>query len=108
MDFSIYQSATANTAVYGQDVALVYTTLGLASEAGEVAGKVKKAIRDNAGVVDDERRTQIIDELGDVLWYAARVADAINIDLNEVARLNLEKLASRKQRGVISGDGDKR
>jgi NTP pyrophosphatase (non-canonical NTP hydrolase) len=108
MDFSIYQSATANTAVYSQDVALVYTTLGLASEAGEVAGKVKKAIRDNAGVVDDERRTQIIDELGDVLWYAARVADAINIDLNEVARLNLEKLASRKQRGVISGDGDKR
>lgn len=108
MDFSVYQSATSHTAIYSEDVALVYTTMGLASEAGEVAGKVKKAIRDNAGVVDEDRRAQIIDELGDVLWYAARLADALGVDMNDVARLNLEKLSSRKQRGVISGDGDKR
>lgn len=108
MDFSIYQAATASTAIYPKEVALTYTALGLTSEAGEVAGKVKKAIRDNGGVVTDERKTEISDELGDVLWYVARLAAALEIDLNEVARLNLVKLNSRKERNVISGDGDKR
>lgn len=108
MDFSIYQAATATTAIYSDDVAINYTTMGLCSEAGEVAGKVKKAIRDADGEITMERRIEILDELGDVLWYAARLAAALGADLNDVAKYNLDKLSDRKQRGVISGDGDKR
>jgi NTP pyrophosphatase (non-canonical NTP hydrolase) len=108
MDFSIYQAATSATAIYSQDVALVYTTMGLASEAGEVAGKVKKIIRDNGGLMSDEKKAEIADELGDVLWYVARLAACLEIDLNDVASANLSKLNSRKERNVISGSGDKR
>lgn len=108
MDFSVYQAATSTTAIYSKDVALVYTTMGLASEAGEVAGKVKKVIRDNGGLMSREKKAEIADELGDVLWYVARLAAHLEIDLNDIASLNLIKLTSRKERNVISGSGDKR
>lgn len=109
MDFSVYQSASAHTwtELEGMD-AIYYLTMGLTSEAGEVAGKVKKALRDHEGRIDQQRSLAIADELGDVLWYVARLADELGWDLNQVARNNLTKLADRKQRGVIQGDGDKR
>jgi NTP pyrophosphatase (non-canonical NTP hydrolase) len=97
------------TAVYpGAGDNLIYPTLGLAGEAGEVAEKVKKLIRDDSGVLSDERRAAIAKELGDVLWYVAQVATEAGLDLDEIAAANLEKLLSRAQRGVLQGSGDDR
>jgi NTP pyrophosphatase (non-canonical NTP hydrolase) len=76
----------------------------LAGEAGEVANQVKKILRDNAGELTAERRAKIVDELGDVLWYAAALASDIGISLEEVAALNLAKLAKRFEAGTIQGD----
>ncbi|MDP9344436.1 MAG: nucleoside triphosphate pyrophosphohydrolase family protein [Actinomycetota bacterium] len=104
-----YQSLSRRTATYpdaGDNI--VYPTLGLAGEAGEVAEKVKKLIRDDAGVLSDERRAALAGELGDVLWYVAQVATEAGLDLQDVAQANLDKLASRAQRGVLSGSGDDR
>lgn len=86
----------------------VYSTLGLASEAAEVAGKVKKVFRDDGGVMRPERLEVIAEELGDVLWYVAQLATDLGLDLEKLAEQNLSKLASRKARGVIHGDGDRR
>ena len=109
MDFSVYQSASAHTWTELEGIdAIYYLTMGLASEAGEVAGKVKKALRDEGGNISQERSMAIADELGDVLWYVARLADELGWDLNQVARSNLKKLADRKARGAIGGDGDNR
>lgn len=88
--------------------ALQYAGLGLVGEAGEVAGAIKKVIRDNNGELDDERAAAIADELGDVLWYVARVADAIGITLATVADLNLQKVQHRASAGTLYGDGDQR
>lgn len=108
MDFDSYQQLASTTAKYPPESGLVYTTLGLASEAGEVAGKVKKAIRDEGGTISPERKEQLISELGDVLWYCAMLAVELNTPLSTVASENLDKLLDRKNRGVISGDGDNR
>ena len=109
MDFSDYQQRSRATAVYpGAGDNLVYPTLGLAGEAGEVAEKVKKLIRDDGGVLSDERRAAIAKELGDVLWYVAQVATEAGLDLDTIAAANLEKLLSRQQRGVLQGSGDDR
>lgn len=86
----------------------IYPALGLAEEAGEVAGKYAKAVRDNAGVIDKERKQEIVKELGDVLWFTAEICTCLGVSLAEVAQKNLEKLASRKARGVIHGSGDNR
>jgi NTP pyrophosphatase (non-canonical NTP hydrolase) len=109
MDFSVYQSASSATAKYpaGRD-GLYYLALGLTSEAGEVAGKVKKAIRDEDGFLSDERVGQICAEIGDVLWYCAQLAEFLGVDLNDVAKGNIEKLQKRLFAGTISGDGDYR
>jgi NTP pyrophosphatase (non-canonical NTP hydrolase) len=77
-------------------------------EAGEVADKLKKVIRDNDGVLTDTVRESVAKEIGDVLWYVAVLASEMNYDLNKIAQVNLDKLASRQQRGVISGSGDNR
>ncbi len=109
MLLSEYQSRSRATAVYpnaGDN--LIYPTLGLAGEAGEVAEKVKKMIRDDAGVLSAERREAIAKELGDVLWYVAQVATEANLDLDQVAAANIEKLLSRRDRGVLQGSGDDR
>lgn len=109
MDFSVYQSASSSTAHYPQgNEGIYYLALGLASEAGEVAGKVKKTIRDNNGLFDEEQQTRICAEIGDVLWYCAQLARQLGVDFNEVARFNLSKLAARQAAGTISGDGDNR
>ncbi|MBI3538309.1 MAG: nucleoside triphosphate pyrophosphohydrolase family protein [Chloroflexi bacterium] len=90
------------------DHPIVYPTLGLANEAGEVAGKVKKIFRDKGGVISDEDRDALKQELGDVLWYFAQICTELNLTLEEVAEANLEKLFSRLERGQIRGSGDKR
>jgi NTP pyrophosphatase (non-canonical NTP hydrolase) len=87
---------------------LAYPALGLAGEAGEVAEHAKKAIRDDAGVVTEERRRAMAKELGDVLWYVSQLASELGLELDEIARANLEKLVSRQRRGVLSGSGDER
>jgi NTP pyrophosphatase (non-canonical NTP hydrolase) len=86
----------------------IYPALGLAEEAGEVAGKYAKAVRDNAGVIDEERKKEIVKELGDVLWFVSELCSSLGVSLSEVAQKNLDKLSSRKERGVIHGSGDNR
>lgn len=106
--FNDYQAATDSTAVYPKDKALEYLVLGLTSEAGEVAGKLKKIIRDNNSVVGETESRIICQELGDVLWYVAQIALELNTTLEAVAMMNIDKLSDRKNRGVIAGSGDSR
>jgi NTP pyrophosphatase (non-canonical NTP hydrolase) len=96
MNFEEYQSAASYTALYPRRLANVeYPTLGLAGEAGEVANIVKKIQRDHAGVINDEIRAKLKDELGDVLWYISACADELGLTLNEIAEFNVDKLAKR-------------
>ena len=90
------------------DHPIVYPTLGLANEAGEVAGKIKKIFRDKGGVIGEEDRQALKYELGDVLWYLTQICTELNLTLEEVAAANLEKLFSRLERGQIRGEGDHR
>lgn len=109
MEFNEYQKLAIKTAVYpniGNN--FVYPTLGIAGEAGEVAEKVKKIIRDNQGEMTDEHRELLIKEMGDVLWYLSALAHELGTELNDVAELNLKKLYDRKNRNVLHGSGDKR
>jgi NTP pyrophosphatase (non-canonical NTP hydrolase) len=109
MLISEYQELSRRTATYpGAGDNIVYPTLGLAGEAGEVAEKVKKLLRDDDGVMSRERREALAGELGDVLWYVAQVATEAGLDLEEIAQGNLDKLLSRQRRGVLSGSGDSR
>ena len=104
MDFTTYQAGARRTATYPQTARITYPALGLAGEAGEVANQVKKILRDDAGQVTSERRAKILDELGDVLWYAAALASDLGASLDEVAEGNLQKLAARAENGTIKGD----
>ena len=109
MDLSQYQARARATAVYPQaGDNLLYPTLGLCGEAGEVAEKIKKMVRDDAGRLTDERRDALAKELGDVLWYLAQIATEADLDLDAVAEANLEKLSSRQRRNVLQGSGDDR
>ena len=106
MNFKEYQQRANATAIYDSKFSILYPTLGLAGEAGEVADKVKKIIRDNKSVVNE--RVEIAKELGDVLWYLAAVSRDIGVSLEDVAQMNIEKLESRKERGTLQGNGDNR
>ena len=86
---------------------LCYAALGL-GEVGETQGKIKKIIRDSGGTITDETKDKIKGELGDILWYIAAVCMELDIPMDEVASYNLEKLFSRKERGVLTGSGDNR
>ncbi len=108
MEFSEYQRLSRRTAEYPRAAWLTYPALGLAGEAGEVAEHAKKVIRDDDGVVSDERRGAMRKELGDVLWYVAQLASELGLELEDIAAANLEKLLSRQRRGVLSGSGDER
>jgi NTP pyrophosphatase (non-canonical NTP hydrolase) len=111
MEFDEYQKKTKETAIYPRDnpiVALSYATLGLAGEAGEIANKVKKIIRDNKGEISQEIKDKLRDELGDVLWYISALATELDTNLSSVADKNIQKLFSRKERGVLKGSGDNR
>lgn len=107
MNFTEYQILAHQTAVYPKEEGIYYTVLGLASEAGEVAGKLKKWIR---GDIPDGPGLQELleDELGCTLWYLAEICTVLDIDFNTVAYKNVEKLKDRAKRGVIKGSGDKR
>jgi NTP pyrophosphatase (non-canonical NTP hydrolase) len=109
MEFTTYQSKSRKTAKYpsiGHPV--IYPTLGLTNEAGEVAGKIKKIFRDKNGVIGEAELEALKSELGDVLWYLAQVCTELDLSLDEVAEHNIEKLYSRLERGTIRGDGDNR
>lgn len=108
MNLNEYQRCARDTAIYPDDYAVIYPALGLAGESGEFADYVKKAIRDDDGVITGERRMMLVKELGDILWYAANAAHDLGYTLDEIAKLNLDKLYSRKERGVLAGDGDDR
>ena len=109
MEFDSYQIKARKTAMY-PDLGSnnIYPTLGLVGEAGEVAEKVKKVLRDKDGNFDIESKEAIKKELGDVLWYLSNLCTEFNFSLNDVALLNLEKLKLRASNGKISGSGDDR
>ena len=109
MDFETYQKQARQTAIYpdlGKNN--IYPTLGLVGEAGEVAEKVKKVLRDKGGIFDDNSKQEIKKEIGDVLWYLANLCSEFQFSLNDVAETNLDKLKKRTIRGKISGSGDNR
>lgn len=108
MDFNNYQWRSSQTAVYPQEKALEYLALGLVSEAGEVAGKVKKLIRDHNSEMTEEFNEMLQAELGDVLWYIAQMCTTLKTNMGVVATKNIDKLAKRKQANTIHGSGDNR
>jgi NTP pyrophosphatase (non-canonical NTP hydrolase) len=109
MNFTDYQTKSRATAKYPAiGHAVIYPTLGLVNEAGEVAGKIKKIFRDKDGVIGTAEREALKAELGDVLWYLAQTCTELEISLDEVAESNLTKLLDRQSRGKIQGDGDNR
>ena len=109
MNFTEYQNLALATAIQPKKYETIYPALGLCGEAGEVAEKVKKSIRDGIHNWPDEQfKEELTKELGDVLWYISALASDLDISLNEIAENNLLKLASRKKRNKIGGSGDNR
>lgn len=108
MTFDEYQKTARSTAVYNNDLGVIYTALGLAGEAGEVVEHIKKMVRDNDRVATPERVAKIRKELGDVLWYVANMASDLNLSLDDIAAGNIEKITSRQERGMLHGAGDDR
>lgn len=115
MTFDEYQKLTVTFElmtraedIRAHDPAMVAKVLGLVGEAGEVAEKFKKIIRDRQGMISDDDKKDIAKELGDVLWYISVIADYIELPLGDIATGNLDKLSSRKSRGVQRGSGDDR
>lgn len=100
--------AAIKTAIYPADYRVVYPALGMTGESGEVADKVKKVIRDNGAVFTDEKKREIAKEIGDVMWYCAALANDLGYSLEEVGKMNIAKLQSRKDRGMLGGSGDNR
>ena len=103
MNMNAYQEMASKTAIYSSAHQILYPALGLVGEAGEVANKVKKMMRD--GTFD---RAAVVSELGDVMWYIAALCRDLNVEMNDVALDNLKKLYDRMQRGTIQGNGDTR
>lgn len=103
-----YQQGALETAIYPKEYKIIYPSLGLAGESGEVCDKIKKIIRDNNCEVSDDKKREIAKELGDVLWYIATLANDIDYKLEDIAKMNYDKLYSRQQRGVLGGSGDNR
>lgn len=108
MTLNEYQLNALETAVYPEEYSIVYPALGMAGEAGEVADKVKKVIRDNNADFSSLKCEEIAMEIGDVLWYCAVLADRIGYRLDTIARMNNRKLKSRQLRGKLGGSGDNR
>lgn len=105
LTFKEYSDFTHTTAIYDRDKAVEYCTLGLTSEAGEVAGVVKRLFRGDHKELQKER---IMSEVGDVMWYCAQLLSSIDSSMEEAARYNIKKLSERKDKGTIKGEGEKR
>ena len=109
MQLNEYKTEAMKTAIYpNQGKNIYYPTLGLVGEAGELSNKVKKVMRDDNDKITEERKQELIKELGDVLWYVACLSTEIKVKLEDVAKDNLKKLSSRKERGKVPGSGDHR
>ena len=110
MDLKEYQEKSKKTdlGTIAKENNFDYYALGLVNEAGEVAGKIKKIHRDYDGEVTDEYRKELAKEMGDVLWYLSALCEKFNLELEDVAQMNIDKLYSRKERGQIKGNGDNR
>ena len=105
----LYENLAGQTAIFPEDKALEYLALGMTSEAGEVAGKVKKLIRDGEDKEGFEmKKLAIASEIGDVIWYCAMMAKEVGVPLNDIMKENLKKLHGRKERGTLQGSGDER
>lgn len=99
-----YQEFVKGMKVYPEQYAVIYPALGLSGESGEIAEKVKKSLRGDKPLVKED----VLKELGDVLWYITSMSDDLGYTLEDVMNQNIEKLSSRKERGVVKGDGDNR
>lgn len=111
MDFDEYQARASKTGSYNtddQEYVLMYLSMGLAGESGEVIEKLKKVVRNDGGAVSAEKREDLKKELGDVLWYLSQLAKTLGLSLADVAETNIKKLADRAERGVIKSEGDSR
>jgi len=109
MTFKSFQKKSWETAIYPNKYSnLYYPVLGLTGEAGEIANKIKKIMRDDDGEITELRKEEIFNELGNCLWYLAAICSVLEINMDEMAKKNIDKLQSRKKRGKIKGSGDKR
>lgn len=110
MDLNEYQKEASKTAGFEnlKIDPIIYLALGLAGESGEVVEKLKKIIRNDGGEISNEKREDLVKEIGDVLWYLSQMAGVLGVPFEEVAKANIEKLASRQKRGVICSEGDNR
>jgi NTP pyrophosphatase (non-canonical NTP hydrolase) len=122
MNFKEYQEAARKTAIYPRSFSVIYPAIGLGGESGEVLEKIKKIIRDTPqesmpptadGVmklirIPEDRKQELLKELGDVLWYVSNIASDLEVPLEDIAELNIRKLQSRKDRGAVQGSGDNR
>lgn len=117
MEINEYQKMALETAVYPKEFKTIYPALGMNGEAGEVADKVKKVLRDSevivrdgsgAIILPDAKREELAKEVGDVLWYVATMAYDLGYTLEEIATMNYQKLKSRHQRHQLNGSGDNR
>ena len=107
-NFHMYQTEARKTAIYPREESITYPALGLAGEVGEVCERIKKAIRGDFKIFDDEPYKAIEKELGDVLWYLAALASELHLSLGDIAQMNINKLKDREKRNVLQGDGDER
>lgn len=108
LTFNDYAKQAITTKIYPEGLAIPYVTLGLVGEAGEIAEKIKKIIRDDNGEISDEKKALLGKEIGDVLWYCAALADELGIEFGEIAQGNIDKLQKRKDEGKLGGSGDNR
>lgn len=108
MDFNEYQKKARSTAIYPERHKIIYPSLGLCGESGEVAEKIKKVLRDNYGRFDDNKKKEIAIELGDTLWYMSNLASDLGYTMEEIAEMNINKLQLRMKNGKLKGNGDNR
>lgn len=109
MNFNEYQTEARKNAVYpniGNN--FIYPCLGLCGESGEVAEKIKKVIRDENSIITEEKRMELVKEMGDVLWYLANLSIELDVELEFVAKRNIEKLKERQNKNKLHGSGDNR
>ncbi len=108
MNVNEYQEKAVATAIYPDTHRITYPALGMAGEAGEVANKVKKIIRDGHKGLSEDWEQQLASEIGDVMWYCAALARDLDMSLSTIMAANIDKLKARQEKGTLAGSGDKR